>query len=251
MYNERGFLELQGASCVCFGLQEPGDERQAQALSIVDKLVWLNNSEMSQGLVLPGSHEVNSQHPPSSTPAYPSQAYVPRNSLGVYEWVDSERDEAGPALVVGEGDATLNAPSAKSGRSKLSSGPSAGKGKKEVSQGSKQGQQEWMGLAEKFKNAKQDRPKQMIKSQQKEYLEAKLSETIRKRKSSDGHLQAETVRGHVMDEGANQKSMQHVKPTDCSTQSDCVYLKVHACVYISFTSRKVAYSFTMIVCSQI
>lgn len=228
----RTFLELQGDSCVCFELQEPGDERQAQALSIVDKLVWLNNSEMSQGPVLPGSHEVNSPHPPSTTPAHPTQVYVPRNSLGVYEWVDSQHDEVGPASVVGKGDATLIAPSAKSGHCGLSSGPSAGRGRKEISRGSEQGQQERVGLAGRLKNAKKkDRPKQMVKSQQKEYLEAKLSEAMRKRKSSDGFLQAEAVGGHVMDEDAIKKSMQHVMPADSSTPRDGVYLKVHTYVY--------------------
>lgn len=220
--------ELQGDSCVCFELQEPGDERQAQALSIVDKLVWLNNSEMSQGPVLPGSHEVNSPHPPSTTPAHPTQVYVPRNCLSVYEWVDSQHDEVGPASVVGKGDATLIAPSAKSGHCGLS----AGRGRKEISRGSEQGQQERVGLAGRLKNAKKkDGPKQMVKSQQKEYLEAKLSEAMRKRKSSDGLLQAEAVRGHVMDEDANQKSLQHVMPADSSTPRDGVYLKVHTYVY--------------------
>lgn len=232
MYNARTFLELQGDTCVCFEPQEPGDERQAQALSIVDKLVWLNNSEMSQGPVLPGSHEVNSPHPSSTTPAHPTQAYVPRNSLGVYEWVDSQHDEAGPASVVGKGDASLIAPSSKSGHCRLSSGPSAGRGRKEISRGSEQGQQERVGLAGRLKNAKKkDRPKQMIKSQQKEYLEAKLSEAMRKRKSSDGLLQAEAVRGHVMDEDANQKSVQHVMPADSRTPRDGVYLKVHTYVF--------------------
>lgn len=99
---------------------------------MVDKLVWLNNPDIPEIPVMP-CVERDTLPPmgPSSTAskalAQVAGAYVLRNPLGVYEWVDSQHDEAGPTFGGVKEIETFKVPAA---RSSLCSGTGTREGNK-------------------------------------------------------------------------------------------------------------------------
>lgn len=79
--------------------QEPGEQSQADALNMVDKLVWLNTNGLSQELEPEKLTEMTCYRPPSARGtqnlAHLVECKSPKDKIGVFDWVDSQHDEGG------------------------------------------------------------------------------------------------------------------------------------------------------------
>lgn len=80
--------------------QEPGEESQLNALNIVDKLVWMNATGMSQDtelIMAPQSPrgKVSRSGKGVQNLAHTSEVKNRQAKIGVYNWVDSQQDEDG------------------------------------------------------------------------------------------------------------------------------------------------------------
>ncbi|KAL3686118.1 hypothetical protein R1sor_004140 [Riccia sorocarpa] len=93
-------LFSQNSEMSYLNFQSPGEDSQARALNMVDKLVWLNATGLSQELQL--EEENATSHLPSNAKTalqsrlQVAEAKAPTDDpFGVFDWVDSQHDEAG------------------------------------------------------------------------------------------------------------------------------------------------------------
>lgn len=79
--------------------QEPGEQSQADAMNMVDKLVWLNTNGLSQEPESEKLTEMTCYRPPSARGtqnlAHLVECKSPKEKIGVFDWVDSQHDEGG------------------------------------------------------------------------------------------------------------------------------------------------------------
>lgn len=79
--------------------QEPGEQSQADAMNMVDKLVWLNTNGLSQEPESEKLTEMTCYRPPSARGtqnlAHLVECKSPKKKIGVFDWVDSQHDEGG------------------------------------------------------------------------------------------------------------------------------------------------------------
>ncbi|XP_057868880.1 uncharacterized protein LOC131075934 isoform X2 [Cryptomeria japonica] len=79
--------------------QEPGEQSQADALNMVDKLVWLNTTGFSQDPAPPKLLAMTYSGPSSANGpqnlAQLVESKGPTENIGVFDWVDSQNYEAG------------------------------------------------------------------------------------------------------------------------------------------------------------
>ncbi|BBN00447.1 hypothetical protein MPTK1_1g29270 [Marchantia polymorpha subsp. ruderalis] len=89
-----------GSELSYLNFQSPGEDSQARALNMVDKLVWLN------AIGLPQELQLEEEKAPARCPSVAKSALQLRvqvaeakvgmnDPLGVFDWVDSQNDEAG------------------------------------------------------------------------------------------------------------------------------------------------------------
>lgn len=78
---------------------EPGEQSQADALNMVDKLVWLNTTGLSQEPEPEKLTEMTYSRPLSARGtqnlAHLVECKSPKEKIGVFDWVDSQHDEGG------------------------------------------------------------------------------------------------------------------------------------------------------------
>lgn len=79
--------------------QEPGEQSQADAMNMVDKLVWLNTNGLSQESEPEKLTEMTCYRPLSARGtqnlAHLVECKSPKEKIGVFDWVDSQHDEGG------------------------------------------------------------------------------------------------------------------------------------------------------------
>ncbi|KAG6553928.1 hypothetical protein Mapa_004845 [Marchantia paleacea] len=89
-----------GSELSYLNFQSPGEDSQARALNMVDKLVWLNAIGLPQELQLE-EEKAPARGPSVAKSALQSRVQVAEaksgmnDPLGVFDWVDSQNDEAG------------------------------------------------------------------------------------------------------------------------------------------------------------
>lgn len=92
--------------------QEPGEQSQADALNMVDKLVWLNTNGLSQELEPEKLTEMTYHRPPiargTQNLAHLVECKSPKEKIGVFDWVDSQHDEGGRQFFRKNGLAVLS-----------------------------------------------------------------------------------------------------------------------------------------------